>query len=160
MRPLRHIGRAGRGRSRHPYSGNGRSAGVRHACPPQSPPATSNAGFTLIEIVCVLVVVGILAVAAVSHYDSLLDESKRRGAQNLVAAAQTQLSLEFARRAVAGLALDADAQNICGWVIIDSPDVAASIHCTGNIGGDVSITANIEAQNVTGNWNSPLAGGT
>lgn len=117
-------------------------------------------GFTLIEFVSVLVLLSILAVAAVSHYDSLLDEAKRRGAQNLVAAAQTQLSLEFARRAVAGLALDADAQNICGWVIVDSPEVAASINCTGNISGDVSITANIEEQNVTGNWNSPLAGGT
>jgi len=108
----------------------------------------------------VLVVVGIVAVTAITYYGTLLEDSKRRGAQNLVAAAQTQLSLEFARRAVAGLALDADAQNICGWVIIDSPEVAASIHCTGNISGDVSITANIEEQNVTGNWNSPLAGGT
>lgn len=125
-----------------------------------SPPARSKAGFTLIEIVCVLVVVGIVAVTAITYYGTLLEDSKRRGAQNLVAAAQTQLSLEFARRAVAGLALDADAQNICGWVIIDSPEVAASIHCTGNISGDVSITANIEEQNVTGNWNSPLAGGT
>ncbi|MGE4536843.1 MAG: prepilin-type N-terminal cleavage/methylation domain-containing protein [Desulfovibrio sp.] len=125
-----------------------------------SSPAISKAGFTLIEIVCVLVVVGIVAVTAITYYGTLLEDSKRRGAQNLVAAAQTQLSLEFARRAVAGLALEADAQNICGWVIIDSPEVAASIHCTGNIGGDVSITANIEEQNVTGNWNSPLAGGT
>gem|GEM_PF-5834181 len=94
------------------------------------------------------------------HNKDLQESARLRSAQNLVAAAQTQLSLEFARRAVAGLALDAEAQNICGWVIIDSPEVAASINCTGNIGGDVSITANIEAQNVTGNWNSPLAGGT
>lgn len=137
-----------------------RFCGVWQACGAPCRSVAAQAGFTLVEIVCVLVVVGILAVAAVSHYDSLLAESKRRSAQNLVAAAQTQLSLEFARRAVAGLALEADAQNICGWVIIDSPEVAASIHCTGNIGGDVSITANIEEQNVTGNWNSPLAGGT
>ncbi|WP_081458504.1 type II secretion system protein [Solidesulfovibrio fructosivorans] len=125
-----------------------------------SRPKAAQAGFTLIEIVCVLVVLGILAVAAVTYYDSLLDEAKRRGAQNLVAAAQTQLSLEFARRATAGLALDADAQNICEWVVIDSPDVAASINCAGNISGDVSISANIQGQNVTGAWNSPVSGGT
>ena len=117
-------------------------------------------GFTLIELVSVLVLVSILAVAAIISYQSLLDDSKRNGAANIIAAAQTQLSLEFARRAVSGLALDVASQPICDWVIIDSPRAAASVTCSGNLDENVSITATIETISVGGNWNSPIAGGS
>lgn len=120
----------------------------------------SRCGFTLLEIIGVLLILSVLAITALSHYRTLLEDSKLRGAQNLISAAQTQLSLEFSRRAVSGQALDIDAQNICNWVIVNSPEVAASVSCAGNIDGNVSILANIEGKNVIGDWNSPLSGGS
>ena len=90
----------------------------------------------------------------------MLDASKSRGASALVAAAQSQLSLEFARRATAALPFDTASQSICDWVIISSPDMVANIVCVGNLTDDVAITATIDSKSFSGNWNSPLAGGS
>ena len=120
----------------------------------------ASGGFTLIEILAVLLILGILAVTAVVYYASLLDESKSRGASTLVAAAQTQLSLEFSRRATAGLTLDTASQAICDWVVISSPEVVTNIVCVGNLTDNVSITATIDAKSFAGSWNSPVAGGS
>ena len=117
-------------------------------------------GFTLIEILAVLLLLGILAVTAVVYYASLLNESKSRGAGALVAAAQTQLSLEFSRRATAGLALETPSQSICDWVVISSPEVVTNIVCVGNLTDNVAITATIDGKSFTGSWSSPLAGGS
>jgi hypothetical protein len=89
-----------------------------------------------------------------------LDDSKTHGAQTLIASAQTQLSLEFARRATAGLALDTDSQPICQWVVIDGAGAAASILCAGNLDENVAITATIDGKDVVGSWVSPVSGGS
>ena len=117
-------------------------------------------GFTLIEMIAVLVMLGILGVSASVYYGSLLDTSKSSGASALVSAAQSQLSLEFARRATAGLTLDTASQPVCDWVVISSPRVVASIVCVGNLTDDVAITATLDAKSISGSWNSPLAGGS
>ncbi|MHC1791901.1 prepilin-type N-terminal cleavage/methylation domain-containing protein [Solidesulfovibrio sp.] len=129
--------------------------------PPSAvPSATRCGGFTLIEILAVLMILGTLAVVAVVHYASLLGESKSRGASTLVAAAQSQLSLEFARRATAGLPLDIESQPVCEWVVITSPEVVATIACAGTLDDTVAITATIDTASSTGNWVSPLFGGS
>lgn len=120
----------------------------------------SDQGFTLIEMIAVLVLLGILSVSAAVYYGSLLDTSKSSGASSLVSAAQSQLSLEFARRATAGLTLDTDSQPVCDWVVVSSPRVIASIVCVGKLTDDVSITATIDSKSFAGSWNSPLAGGS
>uniref|UniRef100_I2Q4Q8 Prepilin-type N-terminal cleavage/methylation domain-containing protein n=1 Tax=Desulfovibrio sp. U5L TaxID=596152 RepID=I2Q4Q8_9BACT len=117
-------------------------------------------GFTLIELIAVFVLLSILSIVAVQSYFPLLNDSRLHGAQTLIASAQTQLSLEFARRATAGLALDTDSQPICQWVVIDGADAAASILCTGNLDENVAITATIDGKDVAGAWVSPVSSGS
>ncbi|WP_231583889.1 type IV pilin protein [Desulfovibrio sp. TomC] len=117
-------------------------------------------GFTLIEIIAVLVLLGILAVAAIPMYQSLQAESRKQGAENLLAAAQAQLSLDFARRTVAGLSLDVLSQGTCNIVIANDSTTIANLSCAGSLDGTVSINASIDGVQVSGNWESPLAGGS
>lgn len=114
-------------------------------------------GFTLVEVIAVLVIVSILSIGAIVYYGSLLKQSKIRSAQNLISAASTQLSLDFARRTLSGLALDVDSQPICNWVVIGTSSVPATVNCTGSLDGDVVIDAEIDGEHVSGQWRSPVS---
>lgn len=118
------------------------------------------AGFTLIEIIVVLVLLGILAVAAVSRMGNLTDDAGKQRLYSLVAAAQSQLSLEFSRRALTGENLEVAAQVTCDAVAISSPDAASNIACVGNLSNSVSITATLAGQSLSGTWASPAASGS
>ena len=117
-------------------------------------------GFTLLEIVLVLVLFGILSVFALSNYFDIQGQSRKAAGQLVVAAAQSQLSLEFARRAASGLTLAVDAQQVCDDVVVSSSTETSSLVCTGNLTGTVTVTATINATPATGSWVSPVAGGS
>lgn len=56
-----------------------------------------NKGFTLIEIVMVLVLLGILAAVAVPKYYDLQDEALNRAAEAIVADVQSQMHSSFGK---------------------------------------------------------------
>ncbi|WP_084158764.1 hypothetical protein [Solidesulfovibrio alcoholivorans] len=119
----------------------------------------SRAGFTIIEIVAVLCLIAILFITAVPKYNSMLDDSRRQAAKGMVAAAQSQLSLEYSRRIITGNSLAVVSQNVCDMVSRSGGSGEASITCSGNLSDtEVSITATVEGQSVDANWASPQSG--
>ena len=111
-------------------------------------------GFTLIEIIAVLVILGILAVVAVPKYMNMQDQARMKAAAGLISSVQSQLSLGYANAKLTGAAFDAT--NECAKVVVSNStggDTAiANCSITGNI---VTITGKVKDQTSTGYWNNP-----
>ena len=116
-------------------------------------------GFTLIEVVAVVCLIAIVFIVAIPKYNTMLDESRAQVAKSLVASAQSQLSLEYSRRALLGSSLVERAQNVCDMISLSTSGTEVGITCTGNLSdANVSITATVEGQSANANWFSPQSG--
>lgn len=112
-------------------------------------------GFTLIEIIAVLVILGILAAVAVPKYLSLIDQSRANAAQTAIAEVKARASGYYASQTLSASSTPTLAQ------------VFGSITTTPDVGSDFSVSASTVASNIIitvtsekGSGLSPVVSGT
>lgn len=109
-------------------------------------PSTNQKGFTLIEIIAVLVILGIMAAVAVPKYFDMQKDARIKAVQSALAALQSTATMAYSQQLLNGTA------NGTTWVPPGGAQVIGDF--TGSITGQQTVTLT-----VTGgppNWNSGL----
>jgi MSHA pilin protein MshA len=94
-------------------------------------------GFTLIEIIAVLVILGILAAVAIPKYISMMDQSRLAAAQGAIAEVKGRASGYYA------------SQTLANGIVPVTDSVFNSVTDTPNVGSDFGVTAGKNGSDIT-----------
>lgn len=124
-------------------------------------PFTSQKGFTLIEIIAVLVILGILAAVAVPKFMDLQDDARQKSAQAAIAEVKARLSTGYGKYLLKNSAQPANIAAICGSKGINDATILPK-NGSGNVpmGADYKVslaaaTGKITVSQVQGNALKP-----
>lgn len=117
----------------------------------------SKAGFTLIEVIAVLVILAVLAAVAIPRYISLIDDARQQALEGAVAAGLSHVSLAYGRLCLQNGA-EPTAAEVATEAGANPPNSADYAFNFVSVAGGVAVTASETddaTMTLTRNWLMP-----